>query len=63
MTQHPRHFASFISVTTFTKFLLNMARRLAYPFAPEFARSLGTELSAVTTVIAVNQATALFGPV
>lgn len=42
---------------------MNVARRMVYPFAPEFARGLGTDLSAITSVIAVNQATALLGPV
>jgi predicted MFS family arabinose efflux permease len=40
---------------------LNTARRFAYPFAPALARGLGVPLTAVTSVIAVNQATCLFG--
>ncbi len=62
MTENSKRFAGFISVTTFTKFLFNVTRRLIYPFAPEFARGLNTDLSAITSVIAVNQATSLLGP-
>lgn len=63
MTDNPKQFAGFITLTTFTKFLFNMARRLVYPFAPEFARGLNVDLSAITSVIAINQATSLLGPV
>jgi len=63
MAQTPKQFYSFIGITTFTKLLMNITRRMIYPFAPEFARGLGVELSAITSVIAVNQATAILGPV
>jgi predicted MFS family arabinose efflux permease len=63
MTNSPRHFAGFITVTTFSKLLFNIARRLVYPFAPEFARGLNVELSAITSVIAMNQATSVLGAV
>ncbi|MFA5904304.1 MAG: MFS transporter [Desulfobacula sp.] len=62
MTIHPEKFAGFITITTFTKFLFNITRRLVYPFAPELARGLHMELSAITSVIAVNQATSILGP-
>jgi len=62
MTIDPEKFAGFITITTFTKFLFNVTRRLVYPFAPEFARGLHVELSAITSVIAVNQATSILGP-
>jgi len=46
---------------------LNTARRFAYPFAPVLSRGLGVPLTAITSLIAVNQATAIlgigFGPV
>ncbi len=58
----PKKFSEFITVTTFTKFLFNITRRLIYPFAPEFARGLNVDLSAITSVIAVNQATSILGP-
>ncbi|MDA3787086.1 MAG: MFS transporter [Desulfobacula sp.] len=63
MTNHPKKFAEFITITTFSKLLFNITRRLIYPFAPEFARGLNVNLSAITSVIAINQATSLFGPV
>jgi len=63
MTNNPKQFAGFITIATLTKLLFNITRRLIYPFAPEFARGLNVELSAITSVIAVNQATALFGPI
>lgn len=58
-----RQFHAFIGITTFSKLLFNVARRLIYPFAPEFARGLDVNLSAITSAIAVNQATSLLGPV
>lgn len=57
-----RRFKGFICVTTFTKLLFNIARRLIYPFAPEFARGMNVDLSAVTSAIALNQATSVLGP-
>ncbi len=63
MTNSQKQFAGFICVTTFSKFLFNIARRLMYPFAPEFARGLNVDLSTITSVIAINQATSVLGPV
>jgi predicted MFS family arabinose efflux permease len=63
MTKNPRAFYGLISITTFTKLLMNITRRMVYPFAPEFARGLNVDLSAITSLIAVNQATAILGPV
>ncbi|MFH2058224.1 MAG: MFS transporter [Pseudomonadota bacterium] len=63
MKNMPRQFTRFISTTTLSKLLLNTAKRLIYPFAPELARGLNVDLSAITSVIAVNQATGLLGPV
>ncbi|MCP4022578.1 MAG: MFS transporter, partial [Desulfobacteraceae bacterium] len=62
MDKTPAHISSFICVATLSKLLLNVARRLVYPFAPEFARGLNVELSAITSAIAVNQATSVLGP-
>lgn len=45
------------------RLVLNTARRFAYPFAPVISRGLGVPLTAVTSMIAVNQATALIGMV
>ncbi len=63
MTKNMFSFNGIIGIATFTKLVLNITRRLAYPFAPAFARGLNVELSAVTTLIAMTQATALLGPV
>lgn len=56
-----------IVVTTLCRLVLNTARRFAYPFAPALSRGLGVSLTAITSLIAVNQATAVlglfFGPV
>jgi MFS transporter, DHA1 family, inner membrane transport protein len=63
MIQNRRQFYSLLVVTTLAKLLLNTARRMVYPFAPAFARGLGVDLAAITSVIALNQATAVLGPV
>lgn len=52
----------FIVTGTFSKFLVNTAKRLLYPFAPALARGLGVDVSAVTAIIAGNQATSLVAP-
>lgn len=39
--------------------LLNTARRFPYPFAPALSRGLGVPLTAITSLIAVNQITGL----
>jgi predicted MFS family arabinose efflux permease len=56
-----------IVVTTLCRLVLNTARRFVYPFAPALSRGLGVPLTAITSLIAVNQATSVlglfFGPV
>jgi len=54
-------FAVTIGIATLCRLVLNTARRFAYPFAPALARGLGVSLPAVTSLIAVNQVTGLFG--
>ena len=55
-----------IIAATICRILLNTARRFAYPFAPALGRELGVPLTAITSLIAVNQAAGvaglLFGP-
>jgi DHA1 family inner membrane transport protein len=55
-----------ISVVTLCRLVLNTARRFAYPFAPALSRGMDVPLTAVTSIIAVNQFTAVpgmfFGP-
>jgi predicted MFS family arabinose efflux permease len=43
------------------RLLLNTAKRFVYPFAPVLSRGLGVPLTAITSLIAVNQATAILG--
>jgi len=50
-----------IFTATLCRVILNISRRFAYPFAPVLSRGLGVELTAITSLIAANQATALFG--
>ena len=50
-----------IFTATLCRVILNTSRRFAYPFAPVLSRGLGVELTAITSLIAANQATALFG--
>jgi predicted MFS family arabinose efflux permease len=50
-----------ILAASLCRILLNTARRFAYPFAPVLSRGLDVPLTAVTSLIAVNQATGLFG--
>ncbi len=50
-----------IGVAISCRLILNSARRFAYPFAPVLSRGLGVPLTAITSVIAVNQATAVLG--
>jgi MFS transporter, DHA1 family, inner membrane transport protein len=55
-----------ISAVTLCRLVLNTSRRFAYPFAPALSRGMGVPLTAVTSIIAVNQFTAVpgmfFGP-
>ena len=50
-----------IGVATVSRLFLNTARRFPYPFAPTLSRGLGVPLSAVTSLIAANQVTAITG--
>jgi len=44
------------------RLVLNTSRRMPYAFAPAFSRGLGVPLAAITSLIALNQATSLLGP-
>jgi predicted MFS family arabinose efflux permease len=50
-----------IGVATVSRLTLNTARRFAYPFAPAISQGLGVPAIAVTSLIALNQATGLLG--
>jgi MFS transporter, DHA1 family, inner membrane transport protein len=53
--------ASALGAAIFCRCILNTARRFAYPFAPVLSRGLGVPLTAVTSLIALNQFSALLG--
>ena len=50
-----------VVAATFSRLLINTARRFPYPFAPVLSRGLNVPLTAVTGLIAVNQVTAFLG--
>jgi predicted MFS family arabinose efflux permease len=50
-------------VATLARIFINTARRFVYPFAPVLSRALGVPLPAITSLIAINQATGLLSPV
>ncbi len=50
-----------IIAVIFFRLLLNTGRRFVYPFAPAFSRSLDVPLTAITTILATCQVTALLG--
>src|SRR5262245_16998275 len=51
-----------LGVAAFGRFLLNTARRFPYPFAPALSRGLGVPLSAITSLIAINQLSGILSP-
>jgi len=56
-----RRLVGSIVAATVCRILLNTARRFAYPFAPALGRELGVPLTAITSLIAVNQAAGVAG--
>ena len=50
-----------IGLLTFARLLLSTSRRFPYPFAPVLSRGLGVSLTSITSMIAINQATAIIG--
>ena len=56
------HLFRFLAVTTLGKWLINTGKRIFYPFAPAMARGMGVDVSAITSLIALNQTTALLAP-
>lgn len=50
-----------IVAATFFRIVLNTARRFVYPFAPAMSRDLQVPLMAITSLIAINQASSLAG--
>ena len=54
-------FAWKAGAATLCRLVLNTARRFPYPFAPALSRGLGVHLTAVTSLIAINQSTGIIG--
>ena len=52
-----------LGAATLARLILNTSRRFAYPFASALSRGLGVPLSAITSLIAVNQVTGVLSPV
>jgi DHA1 family inner membrane transport protein len=52
-----------LGVATLARLVVNTSRRFAYPFASALSRGLGVPLAAITSLIAVNQATGVLSPV
>ncbi len=50
-----------VVTATLARLLLNTSRRFVYPFANVFSRQLALPLTAITSLIAVNQMTAVLG--
>lgn len=50
-----------IAAATFSRLIINTARRFPYPFATVLSRGMGVSLTAVTGLIAINQITAFLG--
>ena len=46
-----------------SRFVVSTSRRMIYTFAYAFSRGLGVPLTSITSLIALNQAAGLFGPV
>lgn len=57
----PRRLVVIVGVATFSRLLINTARRFVYTFASVFSRGLGVPLTAITSLIALNQATSILG--
>jgi DHA1 family inner membrane transport protein len=51
-----------LAAVALARFVLNTARRFAYPFAPALARGLDVPLTSVTGMVALNQGAGLLSP-
>jgi DHA1 family inner membrane transport protein len=58
-----RKLAFQLGVATLARLVVNTSRRFAYPFASALSRGLGVPLAAITSLIAVNQATGVLSPI
>jgi len=57
-----RRLAGQVGVAALCRLFFNTARRFPYPFAPALSRGLGVPLTAITSLIAINQATGILSP-
>ncbi len=58
----PRQLALQVVVSTLGRLFMSTASRFVYVFAPALSRGLGVPVSAITSLIAVNQATGILSP-
>jgi predicted MFS family arabinose efflux permease len=58
-----RRFIGQLAVAIIARTALNTARRFPYTYASVLARGLGVHLSAITSLIALSQATSIFAPI
>jgi predicted MFS family arabinose efflux permease len=58
----PRRLAPQVAVAIFVRLFINTSRRFVYPFAPALSRGLDVPLTAVTSLIAMNQFTGILSP-
>jgi DHA1 family inner membrane transport protein len=62
-TEPERKLALQLGVAISARVVINTARRFPYTFVSTLSRGLGVPLTAITSIIATNQATGLLGPV
>ena len=62
-TNHSGSVVLRLGVALAGRLVLNTGRRMVYTFAPTFSRGLGVPLTSITSLIAVNQASGLAGPI
>jgi predicted MFS family arabinose efflux permease len=57
-----RKLAPQVAVAILVRLVINTSRRFVYPFAPALSRELAVPLTAITSLIAVNQFTGILSP-
>jgi predicted MFS family arabinose efflux permease len=57
-----RQLAWQVGVAVLVRLVINTSRRFIYPYAPTFSRSLDVPLTAITSLIAINQFTGILSP-
>jgi len=62
-SNHARSLAPRLGTALLGRIVLNTSRRMMYTFAPAFSRGLGVPLTSITSLIALNQASGLTGPI